>query len=177
MEKNKKHEPITMGEIQNFLLKEGWERTEGDHFHSLGLNRDEIVENILECNPDNLWCDDKLTSEEMVKLIDGQLYHSEITHDDLVNECRTQGWTRSDYYFTKDDTTIFFVFQSNDEEKELQNDWFWCETTSGGRLLINEHLYFFSDLIQKIKDSEFDRIRQQKINEHKQMIKELETSK
>jgi hypothetical protein len=177
MEKNKKHEPITLGEIQNFLLQNGWERIQEDLFHSLGLNRDEIVENILECNPDNLWCDDKLTSEEMVKLIDGHFYHSEITHDDLVNECRTRRWTRSDYYFTKDDTTIFFVLESDYEEKELQSDWFWCETTSGDRLLQNEHLYFLSDLIQKIKDSEFNKIRQQKINEHKQIIKELETLK
>jgi hypothetical protein len=177
MEKNKKHEPITMGEIQNFLLQDGWERITEDLFNIPGLNHEEIVEHVLECNPDNMWCDDRLTSEEMVKLISRDLIDSRITHEDLVNECRTWGWRRSDYYFTKDDTTIFFVFESNDEEKELQNDWFWCETTSGDRLLINEHLYFFSDLIQKIKDSEFDTIRQQKINEHKQMIKELETLK
>ena len=181
-EKNKKHEPLTMGEIQNFLLDEGWERTQGDLLDIPGINFDEMIEWISENNPDNMWCGDKFTSEEFVELltretlISRDLKNFRIDRDELLEECRNWGWSRSDYYFTKEETTIFFVVESKDEEEELKNDWFWCQT-GNERLLMNEHLYFFEDLIQKIKDSEFDTIRQQKINQHKQMIKELETLK
>lgn len=176
-EKNKKLEPITMGEIQNFLLDDGWVKTEGHIFNLPSLNEEWICEEITGENPDKMWCNDTLTSEELVDFIkDHSIWDSRIGEKDLVNEFKIWGWIRSDYYFTKNLTTIFFLVKSGSDEEELQNDSFWCEIESGNCILQNEHLYFFSDLIKKIDDSVLNEIKQQKINEHKKMIKELETT-